>query len=200
MTEVEKDALINKLLIFMKNDIEEDGLSINSAWFDFDFEKTQKYYNHEDEIIPEGNALNGFKKQTNISDDDFRIIINICQTHGYVKNDYAGRNYKQVQLTDDGLARAVSVVKQQHYKPQEMGSTNVFHGPVSAEQLQIGNNNTQNIEIIRDNIIKEIEKSNASKDEKDSAMKTVMSFFGSSIITNALGLAQVGLGLKNAGI
>lgn len=100
---------------------------------------------------------------------------------------------KKIYLTEEGLARAVSAVKRQYYKPQEIAPTNVFNGNIQAENLQIGNNNTQNIENIKDIIIKEINKSNATKEEKNNAMNAVTNFFNNPVVSNTLELIKFGV-------
>lgn len=95
LTEIEKDKLIDTLLIFRKDEIEKRGLTLDRLTFNFSLSETQKYFNAEDEILPEGEDLTAFKKLSGISNEDFQTIINICQTHEYVENKFVGFTYKK---------------------------------------------------------------------------------------------------------
>jgi len=174
-----KEELINALLIYMKNDMEHAGHTLKIAMFDFSL-------SYPDEIIPEGKDLANFKQIANIDDSEFDIIIKTCKTHGYLKNMYTGGGYNGIQLTEKGFSRATSTEKAQYYKPQEQISPITINGSINATHMQIGNNNTQNIETIINNLIEEVEKSDATPEDKNKATELINCFFANPIISSVI--------------
>ena len=182
-----KEELINSLLMYMKNDIESTGDTIKSAMFNFSFSYTEKYFgDHPDEIISEGNDLKAFKEIINISDDEFDVVFKTCKTHGYLKNMFCGGGNNGIQLTEKGLSRATSKEKAEYYKPQEQPSSITINGPINTTHMQVGNNNTQNIETIINNLIDEVKKSNATPEDKNKALELINCFFANPIISSVI--------------
>src|SRR5574344_1335584 len=183
-----KDELIDELLIFMKNEAENYGDNISGIHFDFHLEFVQKYFgDHTDETIPEGNDLAEFKKVIKITDEEFKIVMNCCQTHKYVKKACIGRNnFDYLMLTDSGLARANSAEKAKYYKPEETIQDNssqiVINGPVNATNFQAGNNNTQNITDAISYFVEEINKADATEDEKKTVLQKFDDFLRHPIV------------------
>ena len=102
------DLYIDELLIFMKNDIENNALPLNNTIFNFSLSTTEKFFNAEDEAISEGADLSAFRKIIKITDNSmFEKIFVKATNEGYIKNPYRnGRNYASIQLTDNGLRMA----------------------------------------------------------------------------------------------
>lgn len=177
-----KEETIDKLLCFMKNALEENGCRINEMSFNFALSYTEKYFNSEPTVIPEGEDLTQFKKLYSISDEDFQKAINCCITHNLIKYRGIGeRNFEGVFLTDKGFTRADCVEKEKNFKPAH--SEYVFNAPVNANNLQIGNNNNQNIENAISQIINEIDNMNAPKEQKTEAKSLLKRFLDSPIIS-----------------
>ena len=168
-----KDEHIDMLLCFMNDAIEEDGSVPNTIEFDFNIGK-------EDFLM--------FKEKTKLSDDVIQQALKTSYSRGYIKHTSmsGGEIYS---LTTEGQGRAISVEMSKNYtdKPQQ-SSINIgaIHGPT-----QIGNNNIQNIENVFEYILTEIEKSNASIQEKTEAKNLLQKTLSHPIISSIIG-ASVG--------
>ena len=195
MTVVEKENFINQLLIFMNNTLEENGQKIDGLSFNFLTKPFEIRRGSEVQGFAEGEDFAAFKAQNPISNEDFNTILNMCLTREYIKR-FRGDSNGAILLTEDGRARAISAVMQQYYTPKETSGDTVFHGPVNihnSENVQLGSSNTQNIKIIRDNILNEIDKLSASKEEKDRAKNIVMEFFNDALVQGAVDLGKCAL-------
>lgn len=98
------DKILDKLLVFMKNEIEKHGKAVDALKFDFSLKETS------DEIKAEGEDLGLFKKQTKFKDDSIDQCIKKALTDGYVTRQFKHeQNYKNLILTELGAARAEAV-------------------------------------------------------------------------------------------
>ncbi len=186
--------MIDKFVCFMKDELEKDGYKISQAHFNFALSYTEKYYNHPDELIEEGADLTKFKNICKVSDEEFKTIINSCLTNDLVK-EFGGneRDYSIIQLTEKGLARANCVEKGKDFKPM---ANYVINGNINASNLQIGNNNNQNIENAISQILGEIDKMDASEEQKKEAKGLLRKFVEHPIISGIMsGITLKALGL-----
>ena len=168
-----KDQLIDSFLCFMKLELEKRGLAIDQKGANFAFNLQGK-----DAAI--------FRQGVNISDEDFKCLINICNANEYINNkSYLEHPYDYVWLTKNGFARAASVEKAKNYNQYD---STIHITEFHAHNAQIGNNNalTQNFNITIENIITEIDKSDATHDEKEKAKNCVMQFFNNPLILAAV--------------
>ncbi|EKE02604.1 MAG: hypothetical protein ACD_20C00357G0027 [uncultured bacterium] len=193
-----KEELIDVLLVYMKNDLENSGNTVKSSIFNFALSRTEEYMGVKEEIVPEGNNLTLFKQIIEITDNEFEIVIKSCMTHEYIEKMYCGSDYNDIQITNKGFARANSVEKAKNYKPQKTSQI-TFNGPINASSLQIGNNNTQNIENTINNLINEIEKANITEKEKNEAKSLVGKFFNNPVISSILSTTANTLITKSLG-
>lgn len=189
-----KEEMIDKFVCFMKDELEKDGYKISQAHFNFALSYTEKYYNHPDELIEEGADLTKFKNICKVSDEEFKTIINSCLTNDLVK-EFGGneRDYSIIQLTEKGLTRANCVEKGKDFKPM---ANYVINGNINASNLQIGNNNNQNIENAISQILGEIDKMDASEEQKKEAKGLLQKFVEHPIISGIMsGITLKALGL-----
>lgn len=183
----EKENLADELLTFMKNELENCGRQITTTPFDFQFSYTQQYIGAPDEVIQEGKALSAFKENVPIDDSTFSSVMNYCFTNQYVKRLYIGtRQFDNVCLTEKGFARATSVVKARYKKPATDNAAKVHIGVLNADNLQIGDNNVQNITSTFQYLIDEINKSNATEEEKKNALSKLQELIYNPLICNIL--------------
>jgi len=104
------DKILDKLLVFMKNEIEKHGSPLNALEFDFSSKETLSPINASDEIKMEGEDLILFKKQTKFKDDSIDQCIKKALTDGYLeRQSWNEPTYKHLVLTKFGSARAESV-------------------------------------------------------------------------------------------
>ena len=86
-------------------------------------------------------------------------------------------------ITDDGMDRALSI-ERATYKPAVSDTTNItFNGPVTATNLQAGNHNIQNLSNTFYYIIDEIKKSDATDEEKKTALSKLKEFISTPIVS-----------------
>lgn len=179
----QKEEYTDKLLTYMKNDIEKIGHKIDQVWFDFSIQ-TPGWYNENGEDTVK------FKEIVDISDDDFDKIIKRCIANEYI----SGRN-DHITLTRQGWARANSLEKAKLCKQGDTNTNSTnnynFQGPVTLNNSQIGNNNNLKINIQNDleNIIKIIENANATSEDKEGAKNLLLEFIKHPLIKSIFGKA-----------
>lgn len=184
LTPQQKDDYLNQLLIFMKDAIEQHGVSVYNN-IQFRFQKGFSANESFDENIYDcaGEDRIEFLSKTNITDEEFDIILNFAITHRFIESLYAGNSLEAIVITDDGMDRAMSV-ERATYKPAVADSTSItFNGPVNATNLQAGNNNVQNINNTFYYLIDEIKKSEASDEEKKTALIKLKNFLSNPIVS-----------------
>ena len=176
LTPKQKDDYLNVLLIYMKNEIEKYGAS-NYKQVTFNFNKI----NIEDENTKDGEDRKLLVSENKIPEDDFDLVLNFGITHKFIASLYRG--YGQMYITDDGMDRALSI-ERATYKPAVSDTTNItFNGPVTATNLQAGNHNIQNLSNTFYYIIDEIKKSDATDEEKKTALNKLKEFISNPIVS-----------------
>lgn len=176
LTPKQKDEYLNILLVYMKNEIEKYGAS-NYKQVTFNFNKI----NIEDENTKDGEDRKLLVSENKIPEDDFDLVLNFGITHKFIASLYRG--YRQMYITDEGMDRALSI-ERATYKPAVSDTTNItFNGPVTATNLQAGNHNIQNLSNTFYYIIDEIKKSDASDEEKKTALSKLKEFISTPIVS-----------------
>ncbi len=104
MKNKERDKFVDKLLVFMKNEIEKHGRTISGVWFNFKFAESGYYMGGDEYQEPDGEDLKNFKNETKIQNEEFTTVLNYCNTHNYLEG-----MQERTELTDKGMARANSV-------------------------------------------------------------------------------------------
>ena len=187
LTPEQKENFADELLVYMQNELEKDGQSIKTKDFDFHLTYTQKYFNAPDEIFTEGVDLTKFKNITPITDEMFQVVMNYCFTHQYIKQMYMGtQKFEEIQLTESGFARATSVVRGRYKKSVTDNTQNIHIGSINGDNIQVGNNNTQNIENTFLYLIDEINKADATEEEKKNALNKLKEFAYNPIVSKIL--------------
>lgn len=192
ITPEQKENFADELLVYMQSELEKEGKSIKAKDFDFHLTYIQKYFNAPNETVAEGLDLTKFKNIVSINDETFQIVMNYCFTHQYVKQMYAGtQKFESVLLTDSGFARATSVVGAKYKKPVTDTLTNIHIGSINGDNVQVGNNNTQNIESTFQYLIDEINKADATEVEKKNALNKLKEFAYNPIVSNILSAGTI---------
>ena len=162
----------------MNDEIEKAGYSIKKSTFNM---------SKEIEII---NSLGGLEKA--------REIIKASITRGYVKYLFIGHDELDgIQLTEEGQARALSVI---NAKPNtDKSSSKVSIGTLyNNGNMQVGDNNTQNIDNAVITILSSIDKANAPEEQKEEA-KNLFKKFIAHPLTQTLISAASGIGAAIVG-
>lgn len=174
MTREEKEQTIDKLLVLMNEEIEDEGENINTCTFD---------------LSKDENFIRNFGNIERLLE-----TIKLSVSRKYIKYLYLGHgDFDGIQLTEEGQGRAISVI---NAKPKaddshsnfSIGTVNNYGG-----NTQIGNNNTQNITNAVKLILDSIEKANASDEEK-TEVKNLFSKFLEHPLTQTLISAGAGIG------
>ncbi|MBP3616349.1 MAG: hypothetical protein J6J27_05600 [Alphaproteobacteria bacterium] len=111
-----QEKIVNKILCYMKNEIEKSGSKPDMECFDFSFSEKIDYFNAPSEILPNGEDLTNVKNiLKKVSDKSIKEVLNKCLANNYIKYFAAGgKNFKNITLTEEGFARATSV---ENYHP-----------------------------------------------------------------------------------
>ena len=174
LSQEKKDKYLEKLLIFMKNQIEQVGTSV--------YARVRFQFKNQDET-PAGEDRIEFLSKNKITNKEFDMILNYAITFKFIEPIYLRMPYNQMVITDEGMDRAISV-ERATYKSAVADSTSItFNGPVNATNLQAGNNNVQNINNTFYYLIDEIKKSDASEEEKKTALTKLKDFLSNPIVS-----------------
>lgn len=151
MTREEKERAIDTLLVMMNDEVENEGFTISTCTFNFD--------------LPDENLIQRFG-----SIDKLHQAIHAAVSRNFIKHFTLGTgDYNSLRLTEEGQGRAISVI---NAKPKNEESDSKYSiGTVNNynSSMQIGDNNTQNIDNAIKLIIHEIEKSNYPEPQKQEA-------------------------------
>lgn len=150
MTREEKERAIDTLLVMMNDEVENEGETVRTCTFNLANDKG---------IITKFGSM-----------DRLLETIKVSVSRGFIKYLYLGHgNFDGIQLTEEGQGRAISVI---NAKPKNEESDSKYSiGTVNNynSSMQIGDNNTQNIDNAIKLIIHEIEKSNYPEPQKQEA-------------------------------
>ena len=173
MSIIDTDSKIDDLLMFMNEKIEDEGCSIGS--FFFNFNEGGKYFNN-----------------LGWTNDELIRILNVCKSRKLLEKKTMGRDNSDLVLTRQGQGRAISIVngrKKISTDNQQMSIGNItVNGPA-----QVGNGNVQNIESLFYNLVEQIDKSNATEEEKKEAKGLLRSFLEHPLTSAVVGGATGGL-------
>lgn len=176
MDKKERETLMDELLIFANDDIEELGRTIHTAHFNF--EET-------------GEDTLKFIKDNPVPFENLASALNACINRGYFKKRaMTAQKYMPLALTEEGQGRAISAELAKHSPAQQQNSGNIQIGTLNAHgPAQIGNHNTQNIENVFTSIIEQIEKSDAPEIEKQEVKNRLKAFLEHPLTGTLIGLA-----------
>lgn len=160
---------IDALLTYMNDDMESLGETIKTVCFGFNEGENDRV---------------AIDKNLGWPEEHLFKIINISHSRGLVIKSY--RDFSQVQLTEEGQSRAISV-KHGKDRSYELGASMQISTLNVNAPSQIGNGNTQNISNIFNQLIQDIDKSQASTQEKSEAKKRLTTFLEHPLVISILG-------------
>lgn len=160
---------IDQLLTYINDDMENLGETINTVYFSFELGK------------PDRVAID---EKLNWSEDHLKKIINICNSRSLLRKQSGGLAH--ILLTEEGQSRAISV-KHGKNRSYELGAsmqiaTLNVHGPA-----QVGNGNVQNIHNVFHQIVKEINDSSATDEDKAEAKGRLAKFLEHPLVGSIVG-------------
>jgi len=172
MDRQEKEQWIDKLLIFSNDVIEGIGRTINLVSFDFS-------ENGEDTIK--------FIDEHEIEANELTLIARICISRKYLEYTYNSGELKGLRLTEYGQGRAVSATMEKDIPTETSSQINI--GTLNADgNTQIGSHNTQNIEIIFQELIDKINNADALEEDKQEVKGKLKAFLEHPLVGTALGV------------
>jgi hypothetical protein len=184
LSKKDREELIDKLLVFMNGEIEQEGAMIGQISFNFN---------------PTGPDTTNFTQRNMIEYEVLKQIIKICKTRGYIKTRYPRSEYGTIALTEEGQGRAISIEVAEHATP--IPGSNILIGTLNANgHTQIGDNNTQNIEYIFNSIIDKIDNADASEQDKTEARNLLGKFIAHPLTNTVLGAASAIITAKLGGM
>jgi len=146
-----KDELIDKLLCFMKDEIERQGHTPKTYHFDFN-------QGAKDFVA--------FKTKTNLNDEEISKLLKTSYSRGYITL-YCTGGGELFNLTTEGHGRAISCERAKSF-PKTSSGHNINIGTIYGP-AQIGDYNTQKIEAVFEYIVNGIENAEAPKEQKEQA-------------------------------
>lgn len=170
-----KDQNIDKLLVMLNDQIEEEGEVINCMEFRFS--------------QPEPEIIEYFGSEKNLYS-----AVRTCISRGFLVRKYMGcGDYDGLFLTEEGQCRAISVINQKDPAP----STPLINiGQITNNgPSQIGNNNIQNITNILSQLMEQADKTTASEEEKKDFKSKVNAVLSHPLINTVI---SAGAGIAGA--
>jgi len=160
---------IDALLVFMNDDLENQGLTIKSAHFAF---------------TPGGNDRTAIDEKLCWPEEHLYKIINICNSRSLLQKKTG--DFRFISLTEEGQSRAISV-KHGKNRSYELGAamqiaTLNVHGPA-----QVGNGNVQNVHNVFNQLLQQIDDSDASPEDKKEAKSRLAKFLEHPLVGSILG-------------
>lgn len=179
MEREEREQWMDKVLIFMNDQMESTGSTLGSIHFNF-----EEGAEDAEEFIQQHSILLG----------DLKAILNICFARKYIKHHSIGREFNQLGLTEEGQARAISV---QNADSKKVAQANTIHiGTLNTHApTQIGNYNRQDIQHVFNALEQAIDAAMASEEEKQEAKSRLKKFLEHPLTNTILGS---GLGLAGS--
>jgi len=159
----ESEEWVDKIVVEMEECLEQKGSLLKDTRF---------YFNDSD-----------YTKLA-LTQEQLDIAINKAVSLGYIREDVWGRNDTYL-LTEEGRARARSCMLRKN--EGETGHPVIINGDNA--NVQVGNNNVQNISNVFKFIVEQIDKSNATNEEKRSAKENLKKFIEHPLINTILGTA-----------
>ncbi len=174
-----KEALIDKLLVFVNNEVEQSGHGIELMRFDF---------------TETGEDAIRFMEHHSYSYEDFTVGLNACLSRNYMKRSFITSEKTGLVLTEEGQGRAISSELEKHAPVPKTPSGDIHIGTVNANgATQIGNNNTQNIENVFSFIVEQIDQSSAIETEKQEAKNLLQKFLEHPLAGTIVGMAPAAI-------
>lgn len=160
---IESEEWVDKIIVDMEEILEEKGLLLENTPFYFDEVDCQR--------------LSLTQKQLNVAVNK-ALSLNLIKEAIWVKESH-------YLLTAEGRARARSCMLQEN--DGKTGHSVIINGDNAS--IQVGNNNVQNISNVFKFLVEQIDKSNATSEEKLSAKENLKKFIEHPLVNTILGSA-----------
>lgn len=163
MMNKESEEWVDKIVVDMEECLEQSGTLLKNASFHFNESDCAKLA---------------------LTQEQLNVAINKAISLGYIE-EAIWIKFGSYVLTEEGRARARSCMLRKN--DGEMGRSIVVNGDNA--NIQVGNNNVQNISNVFRFVIEQIDKSNATNEEKCSAKEYLKRFIEHPLVNTILGTA-----------
>lgn len=157
----ESEEWVDKIVVEMEMCLERKGSLLKETYFQFNDSDCAKLA---------------------LTQEQLDVALNKAVSLGCIEKDIWGRD-NTYSLTEEGRARARSCMLRKN--DGEMGRSIVVNGDNA--NVQVGNNNVQNISNVFRFVIEQIDKSNATNEEKCSAKEHLKKFIEHPLVNTILG-------------
>lgn len=165
----ESEEWVDKIVVEMEVCLERKGSLLKETYFQFNDSDCAKLA---------------------LTQEQLDVALNKAVSLGCIEKDIWGRD-NTYSLTEEGRARARSCMLRKN--EGETGHSVIINGDNAS--VQVGNNNIQNISNVFKFIIEQIDKSNATSEEKRSAKESLKKFIEHPLVNTVFG--TVGGALAN---
>lgn len=178
MPDLDIETVIDKLLVFMVDEMEAQGSTPSTTEYDFE---------------PDGEDRKAFIANVPEIDPFLVAAMNVCISRGLLEHMALGSGYGCLGLTRTGHARALSV----KFKKPDQPAQPTFHiGAITAHApMQIGNGNTMSIDAFYTAAISRIDAADAPPDQKAEAKSLLGQMFEHPLLCSVLGGLAGGLAI-----
>ncbi|HDT5893623.1 hypothetical protein HNP12_003757 [Aeromonas hydrophila] len=160
---------IDALLTYMNDCMESLGSTIKTIYFEFNNDESDRV---------------AIDKKLGWPEEHLFRILNICNSRGLVMKAFGG--FSNIQLTEEGQSRAISI-KHGRNRSYELGASMQISTLNVNAPSQIGNGNTQSISNVFNQLVQDIDNSQASAEEKDEAKKRLAKFLEHPLVSSIVG-------------
>lgn len=169
MTQDDTERALDRLLVFMLDDMENLGIPQNDVVFGFEEgqQDREAFTTANPDLAPK-----------------LVPLLNRCLSRGYLERKYMGEPYGSLGVTVEGHARALSA---KLYKPRPTDQPGVvIHELHASGPLQVGNGNTMNIEAFYSALTAGIDATEASQTEKAEAKSRLSRFLDHPLLCSVV--------------
>lgn len=114
------EKYLEELLIFMADEIDNNGSRLKATIFDFSFSYTQKYMNAKDETFQDGEDLQKFKLANKLKDNKTiaMALFKGLNEKSIEHYSISGQKFSNLKLTDNGYrkSRAIRLNRKENKK------------------------------------------------------------------------------------
>jgi hypothetical protein len=165
----ESEEWVDKIVVEMEVCLERKGSLLKETYFQFNDSDCAKLA---------------------LTQEQLDVALNKAVSLGCIEKDIWGRD-NTYSLTEEGRARARSCMLRKN--DGKLGHSVIVNGDNA--NIQVGNNNVQNVSNVFKFIIEQIDKSNATSEEKRSAKESLKKFIEHPLVNTVFG--TVGGALAN---
>lgn len=176
MPDLDIEAVVDKLLVFMVDEMEAQGSTTNTTHYSFE---------------PDGEDRKAFVARYPELEPMLIQALNVCLSRRLLEHTVLGSKYDYLGLSTAGQARGLSVMFKRPVQPAQP----TFHiGAITSHApMQIGNGNTMTIEAFQEAALAAIEDADAPQEQKAEAKSLIAKALEHPLLCSVMGGIVSGL-------